>query len=470
MSTKQVSSIKANFAYKSLLTISTYIMGFITFPYVSRIFGAEKLGLVSFVDNTISYFLLFATMGISNIGVREIASVRNDQEKLNRTFSNLLGVNLLFTLATLAVYLSFVNFVPHMKQNVDMFYVGVAKILFSSLLLEWLFSGMENFRYITTRSVFIKVLYVIAVFVFIRRPDQYKLYFYFSIIVVVLNGIINFIYSRKYIRINFRELFNFKYFKSNIKLGIYNIMTSMYLTFNVMYLGLVCDNTQVGYYSAAFKMYSVILGLFTAFTSIMLPRMSSILAEGDRSHFCAMINKSYKGVSTLSIPLVLCSVIMAPQIIRVICGSGYEAAVLPMRIIMPAILFVGIAQILAIQALMPMRKDNVLLSASIVGAIISVVVNILFVDSLGAVGSAMVLICAEGIVTMIYMFYTARKDIIHLPYMELVRVLLKTLPLVAVCLLCCIYISDDFISLSVAVVISLVVWVLLNINFIKSLR
>ena len=119
---------------------------------------------------------------------------------------------------------------------------------------------------------------------------------------------------------------------------------------------------------------------------------------------------------------------------------------------------------------MPMRKDNVLLSASIIGAIISVIVNILFVDSLGAVGSAMVLICAEGIVTMIYMFYTERKDIIHLPYMELVKVLLKTLPLVAVCLLCCIYISDDFISLSVAVVISLVVWVLLNINFIKSLR
>lgn len=470
MSAKQVSSIKANFAYKSLLTISTYIMGFITFPYVSRIFGAEKLGLVSLVDNTIGYFLLFATMGISNIGVREVATVRDDQVKLNRTFSNLLGVNLLFTVVTMAVYLVFVNIVPHMRQHVDMLYVGSAKILFSSLLMEWLFSGMENFRYITTRSIFIKVLYVIAVFVFIRRPDQYKLYFYFSIIVVVLNGIINFIYSRKYVRINFRELFNFKYFKSNIKLGIYNVMTSMYLTFNVMYLGLVCGNTQVGYYSAAFKMYSVILGLFTAFTSIMLPRMSSILAEGDHIHFRAMINKSFKGVSTISIPLILCSIIMSPQIIQIICGSGYESAVLPMRIIMPAILFVGIAQILAVQALMPMRKDNVLLSASIAGAIISVLINILFVSSYGSVGSAMVLICAEGIVTMIYICYTEIHKIIHLPYRELISAFVKTLPLVIICLICSFYIINDYFSLSLAIVISVTVWVLLNKNFIKSLR
>lgn len=161
---------------------------------------------------------------------------------------------------------------------------------------------------------------------------------------------------------------------------------------------------------------------------------------------------------------------MAPQIIHVICGNGYEPAVLPMKIIMPAILFVGIAQVLAVQALMPMRKDNILLSASIAGAIISVIINVLFVDTLGAVGSAIVLICAEGIVTVIYICYTERNKIIHLPYKELGRVLLKTLPLAFVCLACGVYITNDFISLSVAVVISVLVWAMLNKNFIKSLR
>ena len=97
-------SIRKNFAYKSILTISNYIMGFITFPYISRVFGVEKLGLINFVDNTINYFLLFATMGISVLGVREIASVKETRDEKNKVFSNILGINILFTVITLIVY------------------------------------------------------------------------------------------------------------------------------------------------------------------------------------------------------------------------------------------------------------------------------------------------------------------------------------------------------------------------------
>ena len=135
-------------------------------------------------------------------------------------------------------------------------------------------------------------------------------------------------------------------------------MTSMYLTFNVMYLGLVCNNEQVGYYTSAFKLYTIILSLFGSFTSVMLPRMSSLLAQGREDEFRSMISRSFEYVSVFSIPLILCTVIMSPQIIHVICGPGYEGAVLPMRIIMPAVLSVGTAQVLAIQVLMPKKNKN----------------------------------------------------------------------------------------------------------------
>ena len=74
------SSIKKNFAYKSILTISTYLISFITFPYVARVLGVEHIGLVNFVDNTVNYFLLFATMGIGLLGVREIAAVKENKK------------------------------------------------------------------------------------------------------------------------------------------------------------------------------------------------------------------------------------------------------------------------------------------------------------------------------------------------------------------------------------------------------
>ena len=128
-------------------------------------------------------------------------------------------------------------------------------------------------------------------------------------------------------------MFSQKYLKQNFSLGIYSIMTSMYLTFNVMYLGLTTDNVQVGYYTTAFKLYSVILGFFTAFTNVMLPRMSALLAKGDVEHFQRLVNKSFSIMSVFSIPMIACSMILTPQIIYVLSGSGYEGAILPMRLL-----------------------------------------------------------------------------------------------------------------------------------------
>ena len=395
-------SIRKNFAYKSILTISTYIVGFITFPYISRVFGVEMIGLVNFVDNTINYFLLFASMGIGMIGVREIAAVKYNLVERSRVFANILGLNIIFTLATLIVYFSLISLIPKLSQCSELLYIGAAKILFTAFLIEWFYTGIENFKYITVRSIITKVLYVVVVFLCVQDKDDYILYFILTIGIVVINAIINMVYVRQYVNINPRELFNLHYIKDNISLGIYAIMTSMYLTFNVMYLGFVANNIQVGYYTTAFKLYSVILGFFTAFTNVMLPRMSALLSSGEKDRFQILVNKSFSAVASFSIPLIIYSIVMAPQIIYILSGPGYEGAILPMRIIMPAVLFVGIAQVLAIQVLMPLKKDNILLGASILGAIVSLGINILVVPNMQSVGSAIVLICCELVVTLIY--------------------------------------------------------------------
>ena len=156
-------SIKRNFVYKSILTVSGYLVAFIIFPYVSRILGVGNVGLVSFVDNTVQYFLLFASMGINVLGVREIARVKDDPAARNRVFSNLMGVNLLFTLITLLAYFVIVTLLPELNRYDELFYIGSAKILFTAFLIEWFYTGMEDFRYITLRSVAVKILYVISI-------------------------------------------------------------------------------------------------------------------------------------------------------------------------------------------------------------------------------------------------------------------------------------------------------------------
>lgn len=461
-------SIKKNFAYKSVLTLSTYLINFITFPYVARVLGVERIGLVNFVDNTVNYFLLFATMGVGLLGVREIAVVKEDKKRRDQVYSSMLALNLLFTLVSLGIYLLCISTIPKLCQYDELFYIGTAKILFTVFLVEWFFTGVENFRYITLRSILIKVLYIISVFLFVRDTSDYRLYFILTVGVVVLNALINQLYIRKFVRVRWNNIQLFKYLKQNVTLGIYTLMTSMYLTFNVMYLGLVSNNTEVGYYTTAFKLYSVILGFFTAFTNVMLPRMSSLLANGEKDRFQELVNRSFSVMATCCIPLILCSMIMAPQIVYILSGPGYEGAILPMRIIMPAAFAVGVAQVLAIQVLMPMKKDKVLLIASIIGAVVSLLINLLVVPSVKSVGSAVVLLCSEMGVTGMYVWYVLSQELILIPIKAIGKNVLFSLPSVVICLGCGRWIDNELLGVGCAVVLAGILWMLLQI-IIRSL-
>ena len=461
-------SIKKNFAYKSVLTLSTYLINFITFPYVARVLGVERIGLVNFVDNTVNYFLLFATMGVGLLGVREIAAVKEDKKRRDQVYSSVLALNLLFTLVSLGIYLLCVVTIPKLCQYDELFYIGTAKILFTVFLVEWFFTGVENFRYITLRIILIKVLYIISVFLFVRDTSDYRLYFILTVGVVVLNALINQLYIRKFVRVRWNNIQLFKYLKQNVTLGIYTLMTSMYLTFNVMYLGLVSNNTEVGYYTTAFKLYTVVLGFFTAFTNVMLPRMSSLLANGEKDRFQELVNRSFSVMSTCCIPLILCSMIMAPQIVYILSGPGYEGAILPMRIIMPAAFAVGVAQVLAIQVLMPMKKDKVLLVASIIGAVVSLLINLLVVPSVKSVGSAVVLLCSEMGVTGMYVWYVLSQELILIPIKAIGKNVLFSLPSVVICLGCGRWIDNELLGVGCAVVLAGILWMLLQI-IIRSL-
>lgn len=463
-----MASIRNNFFYKTLLTISSYIIAFLTFPYISRVLGVDGVGVVNFVDNSVGYFILFASMGITILGTREIAAAKDDQALRNKVFSNLLGLNVLFTVVTLAVYFVLITIIPRFSQNVEMFYIGAAKIISTVFLVEWFFTGLENFRYITLRSLAIKLLYVAAVFLFVKEKEDYVLYFTLSVGSVVVNALINIIYARRFVRLDLKSLRFMNYIKEYVTLGLYSIMTSMYITFNVMFLGLQSDNTQVGYYTTAFKLYIILLGVFSAFTSVTMPRISAMLAQGNHKDFAQIIDKSFNGIVKFILPLIICGVILAPQIIFVISGKGFEGAILPMRIIFPAALSVGIAQILAVQILIPLKRDKVLLTASIIGAVSSLIANVILVPHLASVGSAIVTLVAETIVTMTYVVYTIHKRVVKLPFKTIITSALHAIPPAIVCIVCSQIIHNPFICIATAITIGGGIWIASNFKTLKE--
>ena len=192
-----------------------------------------------------------------------------------------------------------------------------------------------------------------------------------------------------------------------------------------------------------------------------------MLANGQHKDFTQIVAKSFDGIIKFILPMIICGVILAPQIILVISGEGFEGAVLPMRIIFPAALAVGIAQVLAVQVLIPLKRDKVLLTASIIGASASLLINILLVPHLQSVGSAIVTLAAESIVTLTYITYILRKRVIKLPFASIGKNALHAIPPAAVCLVCSYTIENPFICVAVAVVIGGGVWVVSNF---KTLR
>jgi len=461
-------NVKTNFIYNLLLTLSSYLVNLVLFPYVSRVLGVEIIGRTGFMDNVIGYFSLFALLGAGTVGVREIAACGDDQERRSKVFSEIITVIGILTTMVLVIFEISIHFVPRFVENKDLLIVGSFSLLFSSFIIEWLYQGIEHFKYITLRTIAVRISYAILVFIFVKSQDDYMLYYRMTVGAVVINSLINLYHSRKFVTFSFKNISPSRYIKPVFSLGLYKIMISMYSTFNVVFLGFVCSETEVGCYYTSTKIFYIILGILMAFASVMLPRMSSLLAENRMDEFNSRIASSFDLVFAFAIPLMIGGVFFAPEIIAIISGSGYEGAVLPMQIIMPVLLLSGLAQIWVIQVLMPLKKDKVILVSSVAGAVAGVVFNFCLVKHYAAVGSALVLLFSEIAGDSISLYYVLKNKIISFPVKRFAHFLAASVPYVAICAICKSVSANSVISLSVGIIGCFIYFVILNSLVVKG--
>lgn len=425
-----MSNIKKNFLYSSILTTANYIFPFLTYPYVSRVLGVHNIGICNFVDSIINYFILFSMMGIGATGIREIAKSKNNPENRNRIFSSLFILNTISTTIALIILIISIYSVPKLYEYKELMYIGALKLVCNYLLIDWLYRGLEEFKYVTIRTIIVKCIYVGAVFIFIHKANDYKTYYLISCLMITFNALFNGTYARKFVRLSFSNITLRPYIYPFIILGIYCILTSMYTSFNVAYLGFASNETEVGYYTTATKLYSILLAIFTAFTGVLLPRMSTLVAENKIEEFKLLLQKSINILFTFSIPTIIFSIIMAPEIIAIIAGKGYEGAIIPMRIVIPLMLIIGYEQILVIQTLMPLKKDKYILCNSICGATIGICMNLALVSTYKSIGSSIVWVVSEITVLTLSQYFVSKCIHTVFPATKLIKNILWHLPLI----------------------------------------
>lgn len=428
--------IKKNLFFSILLIVANYLFPFLTYPYVSRILGVANIGICNFTDSVINYFILFSMLGIDTLGVREVARNKGDRQALDKTFSNLFIVNMLLTSLMLVLLIVLTFTVKEFSEHKDLMFLGAFKLVFNSLLVEWLYKGLEEFKLISLRSIAVKTLYVAGVFLLVRERDDIWIYYMLSCAMVVANALVNIILSRSKVRVRFSGLRLTSTFKSMLAIGLYAILTSMYTTFNVVFLGFAAGDTQVGLYTTATKLYAMVMALFTAFTGVMIPRMSNLVSEGEMDKFRSYFGKAVDVLFAFSFPIVIWMIGMAPDIVRLISGPEYGAAVTPMMIIAPLVFIIGYEQILVLQTLLPLGKDKVLLRNSAIGAFTGVCLNLLLVPTLMAVGSAVVWISSEVLILILSQLVVRKEIKIGFPLRLSAINILEYLPLTILIFLC----------------------------------
>lgn len=460
-----MAGVRNNFAYNLLLTVSNYLFPLIVYPYVSRVLGVENIGVCGFVDGIINYFVLFSQLGIGSYGVREIARCKDDPVRLEEVFSNLFLLNLI-TFAVSAVTLVICTFtVPKLLPYRPFLMVGLLKLVFSLFLVEWFFQGVEQFRYITLRSIAVRTLYVIAVFALVRNAGDTLVYYAITVGTVVLNAIINWRHTRRFSRLRPARFHPAPFLVPILVFGYYRILTSMYTTFNTVYLGFVKDNAEVGFFTQATKLYSLIMAVFTAFTTVMVPRVSAMLHEGRKSELGAVINRIVHLLVALAVPAIVLCVVNAPAIVYLVSGPGYEGAETPFRIVIFMLLVIGMEQIVIQQCLMASENTKPTLYVSSVGAIVGITLNVILTPRLGAVGSAVSWGISELSVLIVGLFFLWKELRLQISRTDFFRPLFFGMAYVIPAVACLHWMPNLWWRLGISIALTVPIFFLINLRW-----
>lgn len=407
MESKQ--SIKKNFIMNALLTMSSFIFPLITFPYVSRILMPEGTGKVSFVTSVITYFSMFAQLGIPTYGIRACAKVRDDKKELSKVVHELLFINLIMSILTYVVFGICLFTIQRFRTEKTLFVIISTTIIFNAIGVEWLYKGLEQYTYITIRSLIFKILALVAMLVLVHKKEDYIIYGAITIFAASASNILNFVNAHKYVYVKPVENYDLKqHLKPVLIFFAMSCATIIYTNLDTVMLGFMKTNTDVGYYNAAVKIKGVLLGVVTSLGTVLLPRASYYIEHDMKEKFLAISKKAIEFVFLISIPLFVYFMIFAREGIFFLSGTAYEGAIIPMQIIMPTIMWIGLTNIMGMQMLVPMGKEKIVLYSEIAGAIVDLVINFALIPSMASIGAAIGTLVAEMVVWIVQ-FWSLKK-------------------------------------------------------------
>ena len=439
-----------NYLYNLSYQILTIILPIITVPYVTRIFTSEDLGSYGFYYSIVSYFSLFAMLGIGIYGTKQIAAARN----VSSTFWNIYAIQLTASLLALFVYVITLVSIPKMSGMVPII-LGIV-LLTKMIDISWLFTGKEDFKKITLRNTMVKVAGVISIFTFIKSSEDLYLYIFLIVIFDFLGQFVMWIPAKKFIK---RPSFDTKIIKKNLHpivlLFLPQVAISLYVVLDRTLLGLLGSYSDVGIYEQGQKLTSILLTVVSSLGAVMLPRVANLLSERKEKEAQNMVRFSFILYNLIIFPMIFGLIAINEVFIKIFLGQNFQDVKYVLYIIVFNIMFIGWTNILGYQVLVVRNKNKEFMLSTTIPAIVSVAVNITVIPFFGYIGASITSVVVEFLVFAIQWYYS--RNIINKNLLfnkDLAKIICSSLVMFGVVMLCKIMLGFDGI---VGLVIYLVV-------------
>ena len=394
--------IAKNYILSVLYQILVIIVPLITAPYLTRVLGASKLGVYSYTNSVAYYFYLVAMLGINNYGNRTIATVRDDKRSLNKTFSEIVTLQILFGTLIFFVYVLYVFFI----RNNELYFLPslfwglyVCSGIFD---INWFYWGLEEFSITIFRSVAIKILTTVLIFMFVNDVNDVNLYILIISGSSFVGSLVIWINCRQYVHYEKPSIKNvIKHLKPNLILFIPIIAVSIYTVMDKIMLGHISDIISLGYYDNIQKIMVLPTGIITALGSVMLPRMSNLLNNEKNEVVLQYLDVSMQFSSFFSIALMFGLAAIAPTFTTVYFGKEFSDTYFLMELFSITIVFIAWANVIRTQFLIPKKMDGVYILSVCIGAVLNIIFNIILIPIYNEIGAVIGTIIAEISVALV---------------------------------------------------------------------
>lgn len=382
--------------YQSMFQLVKIILPIITIPIVSNALGPDGIGIYNYTNSIAQYFVLVSGLGVGVYGNREIARVRDDQDNLSIKFWELFWLSFVVSIFSLALYYSLVSF----SSDKFFFYLQGIIIVASVFDVSWFFMGIEDFKKVSLSNICSQLLSFLGIIFFVRTKNDLWIYILIQSANILFSQCIMWFFIKdkiKFIKVKYNGII--KHFIPSLQYFIPKIAIILYTNLNKTLLGYLDTKVSVGFYSNALMMNSILVTLITTLDLVLLPKFSNSVAKGNTKYLWRMIKKSIHFQIFITIPMMFGILLITPKLVPWFFGESFFPLINMIPIISPLVIIMPLGMAIGRQYLIPMDKVKTYNIAVILGAIVSIVLNLILIPHLKVYGALIATLTAETFVT-----------------------------------------------------------------------